>query len=215
MALALAGVWLVLLFVLLRWQRLREERGWPTWLTLTLERNEQYLYLRQTVERQLGELSDTCDLATLRHRTMREDEARVLLRAAVEIVDLLVPDLVQRLREWSRIAWALERVCPTRNLSAAQLKVWRLRGVAAVWMALDAALTTARERFRLRSWVLRGALRIVAASFHDLVIGGSTAGARWRRVEALRADLSTLSHASLDTYDALLRSLELRALTVR
>jgi hypothetical protein len=214
-ALALAGLWLALLLVLLRWQRRREEQAWPTWLALTVERNEQYLYLCQAVERRLLDVNAACDLARVREESSRTDEARLLLRGAIELVDVLVPDLRGRLQAWSRVARALTRVSPTHCVPLVTVRVARFKALAAAWAALDALLVTTRERFVLRAWVLRGGLRLLAASFHGLLAGASTTGARWRRVEDLQADLSTFSHASLDTYSALLHSLELRALTLK
>ena len=210
MALALAVAWLVALVVWLRWQRAREERGWPAWVELASEREAQYDFVRATLERQLADIEDTHALVQHRQVNGDEREARRLLVALVEAVELFVPDLVGRLREWSRVAAALDRVAPVPPLPVRALRRPALKVRATLWRSLDALLVTARERFRLRVRVLSGSLRLVRASLRRLLVGREKAAARWRRLEALHADLGTLSRASLATYRTLLVSLQVR-----
>jgi hypothetical protein len=209
-ALALSVLWMVLLLVLLRWQRWRDERAWPAWLSLAGEREAQERYLRVQVERQLGELEDACALARLRHASGRMEKARLLAGDALEVVELVVSDLVDRLRQWSRIARALARVAPVARVPMAAVRGRRLKGVMIAWAAAESLLAGARERFRLRAWMLAHALGATARGFRALFVPARGAGPHWPHVDALRGDLGTLASASLDTHHALLLSLELR-----
>lgn len=202
---------MLLLLVLLRWQRIRADRGWPTWMALAPERAAQHQHLSETIERHMGELRDTCELLHRRGDSGSDDQVRALMKAAVELVELLVPDLIGRLQEWSRVASALALVAPTRRLSAGCLQMPSLKGLALGWAMLEAFLVAARDRFRLRAWVLRGGLTLVAASFREHFASGAGRAPGWPRIAMLQSDLGTLSGASLDTYQALLLSLERRA----
>lgn len=209
MALAVA-LWLLLLPVYLRWRRVRNERGWPTWIELTTERDAQYRYLRDEVVRRLADIDGTCDVARRRHASGEEDDALRVLRAIVESIETFVPDLAGRLREWTRVAAALHLLAPLPPVPPRTLHAARLKGLATAWHAIDMLLVTTRERFRLRAFMLRSGLRLVATGMREVLLGRGSPASRWRRVEALRADLGTLSHASLDTYRGLLASLQLR-----
>jgi len=208
-ALAVA-LWLLLLPVYLRWRRRRNDRGWSAWVELTSERETQYRLLRDEIARRVGDIGESCDLARRRHERGDETDALRVLAAIVDVIEAFVPDLVGRLREWARVAWALERVPPLQPVSPRVLRVGRVKGVAAAWAALDALLVGTRERFRLRAFMLRYALRLVASGMRELVHGQKAPAARWQRVEALRDDLDTLSDASLETFRGLLVSLQLR-----
>lgn len=205
----------VALFVLLvplywHWRRRRDTRGWPAWIELAHERAAQYQRLHADVTRRLADIGESCDVAQRRDQQGSHDDALAVLRAIVDAIEAFVPDLVGRLREWVRVAWALERVAPLAPVSPRRLSTGGVRSVAMVWFTLDALLLGARRRFRLRAFMLRCALHLVATSMRDLLTGRRADVARWRRVQALRGDLDTLSHASLDTYRALLVSLQVR-----
>lgn len=209
MALAIA-LWLLLLPLYLRWRRARNARGWPAWIELTQERDAQYQALQAEVTRRLADISETSAVAQRRHDSGDENDALCVLRAVAEAIEALVPDLAGRLREWGRVALALQRLAPLSPVSPRTLHETRIRGVAALWVTIDAFVVTTRERFRLRAFMLQRALQLVAAGMRELVMGRASSASRWRHVEALQADLRTLSHASLDTYRALLASLQLR-----
>jgi hypothetical protein len=139
------------------------------------------------------------------------EEAVRLLEVGLQVVERTSPEMVTLLREMavaSRMAAAISPVAPLRPQS---FRLPRLSTIAVLAALAHQLVFSAAERFRLRAYVLEHGFGLVTRFLLRTTrrIRENQAGADpdWDRIAAARADLKTLSAASLQTFRALLMSL--------
>jgi hypothetical protein len=139
------------------------------------------------------------------------EEAVRLLEVGLDVVERTSPDMMTLLKEMavaSRMAAAISPVEPLRPQS---FRLPRLSTMAVLAALAHQVLFSAAERFRLRAYVLeRGfglATRLLLQTTKRIQENRTTAEPDWKRIAAARADLRTLSTASLRTFQTLLMSL--------
>jgi hypothetical protein len=139
------------------------------------------------------------------------EEAVRLLEVGLQVVERTSPEMVTLLREMavaSRMAAAISPVGPLRPQS---FRLPRLSTMAVFAALAHQFLFSAAERFRLRAYVLeRGfglVTRFLLKTTARIREHQASADPDWERIAAARADLRTLSTASLQTFQALLMSL--------
>jgi hypothetical protein len=139
------------------------------------------------------------------------EEAVRLLDVGLEVVNRTSPEMVSLLREMvvaSRMAAAISPIGPLRPQSFRLPRLTTMTVFAALGHQI--VFTTA-ERFRLRAYMLErgfglatGCLRETAQRIRERK---AKTDPEWDGIAAARADLRTLSAASLQTFQALLMSL--------
>ena len=163
--------------------------------------------------RDLAQLVDlTLARAAVLHRAGPSDEAQRVLAVAHRLLRLFVADMLglhAGMADFSRSAAALHGVpgLPARRLCTSPL-AWR----AHLCNLVQPFLVTAGERFRLRLVTLRNGLLLlngIVAGEHQRLRGceGARLSADWQVLEAVRADLETLTGETLDSLHLLLAAL--------
>jgi hypothetical protein len=139
------------------------------------------------------------------------EEAVRLLDVGLDVVERTSPEMVTLLKEMavaSRMAAAISPVEPLRPQSFCLPRLSTMAVFAALAHQL---LFSAAERFRLRAYALeRGfglVTRFLLQTTKRIRARRTSADPDWERIAAARADLRTLSTASLRTFQALLMSL--------
>jgi hypothetical protein len=201
----------VLVVVLVRVLNDDEEilRDWDT--VLSPWGREMYRELQDRVEGEARMADYAYERAFLARNAGSLDEAVRMLEVGLRVVERTSPDMVILLRDMaiaSRMAAAISSVEPLRPRSFALPRLSTMAVFAAFGHQL---LFTASERFRLRAYVLqRGfglATRILLTTTKRIREQRANADPDWEDIAAARADLRTLSTASLRTFQALLASL--------
>jgi hypothetical protein len=139
------------------------------------------------------------------------EEAVRLLEVGLRVVERTSPEMVTLLREMavaSRMAAAISPVEPLRPQS---FRLPRLSTMAVLAALAHQLIFSAAERFRLRAYVLQRGFglttRFLLKTTERIRERRLGADPDWERIAAARADLRTLSSASLQTFQVLLRSL--------
>jgi hypothetical protein len=139
------------------------------------------------------------------------EEAVRLLEVGLDVVERTSPEMVTLLKEMavaSRMAAAISPVGPLRPQS---FRLPRLSTMAVFAALAHQLLFSTSERFRLRAYVLERGFGLVTRFLLQTTTRirqrRTTADPDWERIAAARADLRTLSTASLRTFQALLMSL--------
>jgi hypothetical protein len=188
---------------------LRRERQLRLWeCALTPASRREFEAETRGVQRQLDTIDDTYTLARVRRRRGEADEALRLLDLACRTVEAFVPGRRAQLIEMARISRAVSAMLPVRPLAASAFATPRAAGLVTLSQPLRLMLVTAGERFRLRAFVLARAFGWVAHRTRVHTDRARRADHAWSPLDALRADLATLSGESLECYRVLLASLE-------
>ncbi len=204
------GLWLLAGLPVLLVMRWADSRRWPSWsLVLAKDSHDQLEYLARQTQAQLQVVGSTYDFAQARHTQGAHADAARLLDTGCLLIERYAPNMITQLQHVLELSRAVSALAPVQPLRAREFHLRELRGLFAAARALHVLLITTGERFRLKTRLLvrafgivmrtaRGAARRVAAD----------PSTTWDDVQALRSDLATLNHESLDVCRALLLSLQ-------
>jgi hypothetical protein len=187
-------------------QRSVDSRAWSVWESMQRGPSAIAHGLRESLVRRTSLIGLAVDAVQGEAKQGDDAQATRLFQASVEALQSLVADLVAWLQAWSDTARTLMALAPTVPLSCGQLRLRRLRVLTLAWKLAHAVTITRSERYLLRTFVLAHALRLLLRFWRRTRLPGRASGA-WLSAEALKADLGTLSEASVETYDALQTSL--------
>jgi hypothetical protein len=216
MGLALIAAVVCVSGLLLTLEAARRERAtFRQWHVAPTPKGERVYSALEGRVRDLAQLVDvTLARAVVLHRAGAPDEARRVLAVGRKLLKVFVADMLglhAGMAEFSRSAEALGR--------APRLPARRLRTPALAWRAhlcnlVQPFLVTAGERFRLRLVTLRNSLLllngIVSGEQRRRGCEGAGSSDDWQALEAARADLETLTGATLANLNLLLSALAAR-----
>jgi hypothetical protein len=139
------------------------------------------------------------------------EEAVRLLEVGCRVVERTAPDMVALLCEMAVASRMAAAISPVEPLRPQTFRLSRLSALAMSAVLVHQLLFSTSERFRLRAYVLgRGihlVTRLLLRSTRRIRAGEQGTEPEWDRIAAARADLRTLSTASLQTFQYLLTSL--------
>jgi hypothetical protein len=198
---------LVLLAVLGRYREAECLADWEEMLTPA--GRQRFEELRERFARELAASQFTYQRAKAASDRGEYDLATRLLEAGHEYVATLAPDRERLVRELSRYTRMLSAVAPLPPLRPAQFELPELATLAGLGSLVHPFLVTAPERLRLRLSILRRGQAIVLRALPRGGQSGSRLGATdWQRVDAARADWSTLDRESLTSFGSLVTALQ-------
>jgi hypothetical protein len=177
---------------------------------LTPEGRERYEELRGRFERDFAALHFTYERARSASDRGDFEAARQLLEAAHEFVIGLAPERERMLRDLARYTRMLGAIAALPPLRPAQFQLPELATLASAGWLAHHFLVTVPERLRLRLGILRRSHPIVLRALRGASLHTPTHGPlplNWARIDAARADWSTLDRESLQSFGSLLTTL--------
>jgi hypothetical protein len=199
------------LIVLYLHGRMNERAAWRQWTTLLEGRSEAiYKRARERIDDRLTLVDCAYEQAFEARKAGSLDEAIEFLGVGYDIVENIAPDLqrlVAGMAVLSRMASGLAPVPPLRSADFRNVGVANLAQVAGI---LHVFLVSAKERFRLRLFVLSRGFTLVTRwlffwtqrirAMRPLEPGP------WQEVHALQHDFRKLSDESIESLRVLLLS---------
>lgn len=139
------------------------------------------------------------------------DEAKELLEAGYKVLEHFCPNMFRLLAAMSTFSRMVSAMAPMPPLRPARFYSPQISGLAHLNRVVHQVLVSSNERFRLRTYILGRsfalASRVLMRSTQRIVRGHAEAEREWEQVQAIRADMSTLTDESLDSLRTLLTSL--------
>lgn len=203
------GGGLALLFFLGRRNESAVKRDWE--LLLTPKGRQLYGMLETRTRTDL----DMADMAYAEAFAARElgstTEALQLLRVGYQVIERFAPDMIRLLAAMATFSRMVSAMAPAPPLRPRDFRVAQLASLAYLNGMLHQFLVSTGERFRLKAYILAQsfglATRFLMRSTESLVTRRSDDEREWQQIEAINADLKTLTEESLGTLHALLTSL--------
>jgi hypothetical protein len=205
--LCLAGC-LGFLFLVGRYNGAATERDWE--MALSPEGQQIYASVRDTIHAQGSMIESSYGTAEARRAEGSIEEAVRLLKVGSRAVEASAPSFLHLLKSIGELSRHAAAIAPVAPLRIAAFRTAQLKTLAGVHQAAHYFLVTARERLHLRLAVIGCGLRAVVGRLRHVSRRTSArpeSEADWARVRALRADLVTLTGASLLTLQLVLESL--------
>jgi hypothetical protein len=194
------------LVLALSWLRTWDQRSWPTWRELGESNARRVEALATGTRHQVEMTRGFLALAERELTAAARDRAEHWLDAARTAVGSLTRDLQRDLADWGRRARALAALRPAPLPRFRSVRGLPLRGLVAGWHVADAVVVTSRDRFVLRTWVLRKGLGLLWSRCRRLALPPRLVGA-WMEAHNVASNLDTLSAQAITTYTALEASL--------
>lgn len=199
---------LVLLAILGRYREAAWLADWEE--MLSPEGRQHYEELRERFAREFAASHFTYRRARAAFDRGDLDSAAQLLEAGQEFVAALAPDRDHLLRTLGRYTRMLGAVAPLPPLRPAQFQLRELSTLAGFGWLAHQFLATVPERLTLRLGILRRGqatvLRVLNGAGRSRP-GTNLSIADWHRIDAARADWSTLDHESLASFGSLVTAL--------
>lgn len=199
---------LVLLAVLGRYRESALLEDWAE--VLAPEGRQRYEELRQRFEREFAASHFTYERARSACDRGDFESARRLLEAGHEFVTGLAPERERMLRDLARYTRMLGAIAALPPLRPTQFQLRELATLARAGWLVHHLLATVPERLRLRLGILRRSQAIVVKVLQGAAHQAPADGARqlnWARIDAARADWSTLDRESLESFGSLVTTL--------
>lgn len=198
---------LVLLVVLGRYREAAWLADWE--VMLTPAGRAHYEDLRERFAREFEASHFTYQRARAASERGDIEAASRLLEAGHEFVAALAPDRERLLRDLARYTRMLGAVAPLPPLRPGQFQLRELAMLAGLGWFVHHFLATVPERLRLRLGILRRGRGMVLRVLPGprLKLRGSLDLSYWERIDAARADWSTLDRESLASFRCLLTML--------
>lgn len=138
------------------------------------------------------------------------EEALRFLDVGLRVAERTAPDMVTLLRAMALVSRMAAAVAPVEPLEPRAFRLGALSKLALLGGLLHSLLVSTAERFRLRAYVLRRgfgmATRFLLRGTERVRATRAGSDPEWERIADARADLSTLSTESLQTFHVLLLS---------
>ncbi len=137
------------------------------------------------------------------------EEALRMLDVGLRLAERVTPDWLTLMRALTILARMADAVTPIQPLNPWNYR-WPALGLLTLLGTIAHHITiTTRERLRLRVYVLRGGWRIALAGVRRSTsnLHRRDSDRDWRRVEAIRDDLATLTRDSVAAFHAVLLSM--------
>jgi len=166
-----------------------------------------------------GRLESEMALATLtyehvfavRDRGSAED-ARRLLEVAYQVIEKFCPSMLKLLAAMASFSRMVSAIAPIAPLTSQAFQTGQIGSLAYLNQFLRHFLVTSGERFRLHLYILgRGfglAARFLLEATRRIARDEPGADRHWKTIEAVVADLQTLTNRSMDSLHALLQGLD-------
>ena len=200
---------LVLLVLLGRRDERRVRRDWE--LVLTPKGKRIYESMDAQLKTDLELMNATYEEAAALRELGSVEDAKDLLDAGFKIIEHFAPNLLKLLAAMATFSRMVSAMAPIAPLRPKQFQVGGLRGLAYLNQVLHQLLVTTAERFRLRLYILGRcvglAVRYMVRSTRRITGGAPDADKEWEQIDAIRGDLGTLTHESLESLKALLLSM--------
>jgi hypothetical protein len=197
---------MVLLAILGRYREAECLADWEEMLTPA--GRQRFEELRERFARELAASQFTYQRARAASDGGDFELAARLLDAGHEFVGSLAPDRERLVHELSRYTRMLSAVAPLPPLRPAQFQLPELAALAGLGWLLHPFLVTVPERLRLRLHILRrGQVIVLRALPRGGWNGGRLGATDWQRIDAARADWSTLDRESLMSFGSLVTAL--------
>jgi hypothetical protein len=197
---------MVLLAILGRYREAECLADWEEMLTTA--GRQRFEELRERFARELAASQFTYQRARAASDRGDFELAARLLEAGHEFVATLAPDRERLVHELSRYTRMLSAVAPLPPLRPAQFQLPELATLAGLGWLLHPFLVTVPERLRLRLRILRRGQVMVLRALPRSAWNAAALGAPdWQRIDAARADWSTLDRESLTSFGSLVTGL--------
>jgi hypothetical protein len=139
------------------------------------------------------------------------DEAKELLEAGYKVLEHFCPNMFRLLAAMSTFSRMVSAMAPMPPLRPTRFHAPQISSLAHLHRLVHHVLVSSNERFRLRTYILGRsfalASRVLMRSTTRILRGDAESEREWEQVQAIRADMSTLTDESLDSLRTLLTSL--------
>ena len=191
--------------------RMNEHAAWRQWTTLLEGRSEAiYKKARERIDDRLTLVDCAYDQAFEARKAGSIDEAIEFLGVGYDMVEAVAPDLQRLVAGMAVLSRMASAVAPVPPLRSADFRTANVANLAQVASILHVFLVSAKERFRLRLFVLSRGFTLVT---RWLFLSTQRIRARrpiepgpWQEVHALQHDFRKLSDESLESLRVLLVS---------
>jgi hypothetical protein len=196
------------LYLVGRYNESATAREWE--MALGPEGQKIYDTVEETIHAQGSMIESSYATAEMRRSEGSMEEAVRLLRVGSRAVEACAPSFLHLLKSIGQLSRHAAALAPIAPLRVAGFRTAQLKTLAGLHQICHHLLVTARERLQLRLAVIACGLRAVMGRLlrtsHRTAVHPERE-ADWARVQALRADLVTLTAASLVTLQSVLASL--------
>ncbi len=139
------------------------------------------------------------------------DEAKELLEAGYKVLEHFAPNMFRLLAAMSTFSRMVSAMAPMPALRPTRFHTPQISSFAHLHRLLHHVVISSNERFRLRTYILGRSFalagRVLMRSTQRILRGDPEAAREWEQVQAIRADMSTLTDESLDSLRTLMTSL--------
>jgi hypothetical protein len=199
------------LLVLYLHGRMNERAAWRQWTTLLEGRSEAiYKKARERIDDRLTLVDCAYEQAFEARKAGSLDEAIEFLGVGYDMVEAVAPDLQRLVAGMAVLSRMASAVAPIPPLRSADFRTANVANLAQVASILHVFLVSAKERFRLRLFVLgRGFTLVTRWLFlwtQRIRAQRPLEPGPWQEVHALQHDFRKLSDESLESLRVLLVS---------
>jgi hypothetical protein len=199
------------LLVLFLHGRMNERAAWREWTTLLEGRSEAiYKTARDRIDDRLALVDCAYEHAFEARMAGSIDEAIEFLGVGCDMVEAVAPDLRRLLAGMAVISRMASAIAPIPPLRSADFRTANVANLAQVGAILHVFLVSAKERFRLRLFILGRGLTVVSRWIffwtQRIRVKRPLEPGPWQEVDALQHDFRKLSDESMESLRVLLAS---------
>jgi len=200
---------LVVLFLVGRRNESKVRRDWD--LLLTPRGEKVYGKIEGKVRTEIDLADISFEHALVYRQLGTTEEALRLLDVGYRVIEKFAPDMLRLLAAMATFSRMVSAVAPVTPLRPRDFRVVQLASLAYLNGMLHQFLVSAAERYRLKVYILGRsfglATRFLVKSIENLRTPTAEADREWDQIDAIRADLQTLTDESLDSLRVLLTAI--------
>jgi hypothetical protein len=182
---------------------------WQELLNPNSERT--FLQTRHQIERNSSMIGVAINEALETRKLGDLDEAIRFLDTGSDVIERFTPNLLSLLKVMIRFSRMMSAIAPVKPVLPDDFHLPELTNLAQLNRVLHQILVSAKQRFRLKLYILgKGvsiASRCLITSIRDVITRRSTADQEWQEIATIGKDFQKLSDESVESFRALLKGL--------
>ena len=182
---------------------------WQTLLSPTSEKA--FHQTRHQIERNSSMVGVALNEAMEIRKLGDLDEAIRFLDTGSDVIERFTPNLLSLLKVMIRFSRMMNAITPVNPVLPEDFHLAELTNLAQLNRVLHQILVSAKQRFRLKLYILgKGvsiASRCLIASIRNVITRRSTADQEWEEIAKINQDFQKLSNESVESFRALLKGL--------
>jgi hypothetical protein len=200
---------LAVLFLVGRRNESKVRRDWDVLLTQRGEKVYNRIEGKVRSDIDLAEIS--FEHAMVYRQLGTTEEALRLLDVGYRVIEKFAPDMLRLLAAMATFSRMVSAIAPVKPLRPRDFRLVQVASLAYLNGVLHQFLVSAAERYRLKVYVLGRSFglvtRFLLKSIQGLARPEGEVEREWDQIDAIRADLQTLTDESLDSLRVLLTAI--------